>query len=118
MLAHIDTQLTTLVDNYLQQHHTQPHDRVGIILEIDGDDRRYGRTTHLSENPLAVLFDYIRALLQSNEVLALKTWVMIVDIFRNPRGRSASEEIRSRSETIVSAESARSRRSRDGSSHV
>ena len=86
MLSHIDTQLTTLIDNFLQQQHTQPHDHVGIILEIDGDDRRYGRTTRLSENPLEVLFDYIRALLQSNEVLAFKTWVMTVDIFRNPTG--------------------------------
>ena len=86
MLAHIDAQLTTLIDNHLHQHHTQPHDRVGLILEIEGDDRRYGRTTKLSENPLKVLFDFIRALLQSNDVLALKKWTITVDIFRNPTG--------------------------------
>ena len=85
-LAHIDTQLTTLIDSYLEQQRVQPHDLVGVILEIEGDERRYGRTTNVSENPLQVLFDYIRALLQANEVLTLKTWVMTVDIFRNPTG--------------------------------
>ena len=33
-----------------------------------------------------MLFDYISALLQSNEELVFKTWEMTVDIFRNPTG--------------------------------
>ena len=86
MLAYVDTQLTHLIDHFLAQQNTLPHDRVGIILEVDGDDRRYGKTTKMSDNPLQTLFDFIRALLQSNEVLALKKWIITVDIFRNPTG--------------------------------
>ena len=86
MLAYMDTQLTHLIDHFLTQQNTLPHDRVGIILEVDGDDRRYGRTTKMTDNPLQTLFDFIRALLQSNEILALRKWSITVDIFRNPTG--------------------------------